>query len=136
MKRIVYRSGYKYQLMRTYTIRIPIIPPKPIHTDYISLSRQGDIIVKKGYAWDGPSWPAVDTSDFMRGSLIHDALYQLMREGHLDSVYRAIADCILYRICREDGMILFRAWYVYLGVRLAASSCILEVSNCPILYAP
>lgn len=53
----------------------------------------------------------------MRGSLVHDALYQLMRENHLDEDrWRPTADDILRRLCREDGMSAIRAWYVYQGV--------------------
>ena len=60
-----------------------------------------------GYGRDGPSGPTLDTRDFIRGSLVHDALYQLMREGLLD-----------HSIHREDGMTALRAWWVYQGVRL------------------
>jgi hypothetical protein len=42
----------------------------------------------KGYAWNGPSGPTLDTRNFMRGSLVHDALYQLMREGRMDNGLR------------------------------------------------
>ncbi|MDH3345874.1 MAG: hypothetical protein OEL75_01675, partial [Kiritimatiellaceae bacterium] len=53
-------------------------------------------------------------------SLVHDALYQLMREGFLPESCREDADQELHRICREDGMCRFRAWYVLLGVRKGA----------------
>ena len=57
----------------------------------------------------------------MRGSLVHDALYQLMRLSALDyKVYRKRADEILKEICLEDGMWSFRAWYVYQAVHLFA----------------
>jgi len=49
----------------------------------------------------------------MRGSLVHDALYQLMREGLLDYKYRDHADKLLQKMCIMDGMSRFRAWYVY-----------------------
>ena len=71
----------------------------------------------KGYAWDGPSGPTFDTPAFMRGSLIHDALYQLIREKHLRPEFRVVADKILYDILREDGMSLIRAKIAYRGVR-------------------
>jgi hypothetical protein len=80
------------------------------------------LIVKQGYAWDGPSGPTIDTKNFMRGSLVHDALYQLCREGFLEkNTYRPIADRLLYDLVREDGMNWFRAKYMYWAVRLAAN---------------
>jgi hypothetical protein len=60
----------------------------------------------------------------MRGSLVHDALYQLMRLSTLDyEVHRKRADEILKDICLEDGMSMLRAWYVYQGVHLFAKNC-------------
>jgi hypothetical protein len=53
----------------------------------------------------------------MRGSLIHDVLYQAMREGQLPSRYRKIADEELLRMCLADGMNRFRAWYVFKSLR-------------------
>ena len=50
----------------------------------------------------------------MRGPLVHDALYQLMRLEELDyKTDRKYADQLLKKICRGDGMSAFRAWYVY-----------------------
>jgi hypothetical protein len=55
----------------------------------------------------------------MRGSLVHDALYQLMRNRHLsDARWRDEADLELKRMCIEDGMSSIRAWWVHRGVRV------------------
>jgi hypothetical protein len=78
--------------------------------------------MKAGYAWDGPSGPTWDTDTFMRGSLVHDAMYQLMRLGCMDRVHRCYADELLRDICIEDGMWSFRAWYVYKAVRSCGES--------------
>jgi len=112
---------YKYQLMDDYTIQIDIKPAQNIELRFLSLSSDGLLTIKKSYAWDGPSGPTIDTRDFMRGSLVHDALYQLMRLSALDhKVHRQRADEILKEICLEDGMCSFRAWYVYQMLHLFA----------------
>jgi hypothetical protein len=112
---------YKYQLMDDYSIQINIKPAQDIECRFLSLSSDGVLTMRKSYAWDGPSGPTIDTRDFMRGSLVHDALYQLMRLSVLDyRVYRKRADEILREICLEDGMCSFRAWYVYQALRLFA----------------
>lgn len=118
MEFIIFKSGYQYQLHEDYTIPISIKPPLPIRTEYIRLSANGVLTIKEGYCWDGPSGLAFDTLNFMRGSLVHDSLYQLMREGCLNQRYRELADKELQRICLEDGMSTLRAWWVYRGVRL------------------
>ena len=115
---ISYKGGYKYQLRESYTVLISIKPPMPILTQYIDLYTDGRLVIKEGYAWDGPSGPTIDTQTFMRGSLVHDALYQLMREDYLSPItYRKEADKILKKLCLEDGMWSIRAWWVYWGVR-------------------
>lgn len=134
---IAYKDGYKYQLKLSYTVTIPIIPSDPIHTEYISLESTGALTIKEGYAWDGPSGPTFDTPSFMRGSLIHDALYQLMRDGHLDhTAYRDAADRTLQQICKEDGMWSIRAWWVYHGVRMFADPAADPANKRPLTYAP
>lgn len=133
---IKYRSGYKYQLVEEYSVEVGIRPAAPIDTDYIALNVGGLLTVKKGYAWDGPSGPTFDTKNFMRGSLVHDALYQLMRNELLPADRREAADLELHRLCREDGMSRFRAWYVLLGVRKFADFAATPESRKPVLQAP
>lgn len=119
---IRYAKGYKYQLRLTYIGLIGIKPEQDIITEYIRLGTDGNLTIMEGYAWDGPSGPTIDTPDFMRGSLIHDALYQLMREKHLDhDTYREAADLELKKACLEDGMWSIRAWGVHQAVRLFGS---------------
>ena len=115
---IEYRDGYKYQLAKDFSVKTKITPAEPISSKYIRLDTEGNLFIREGYAWDGPSGPAIDTKNFMRGSLVHDALYQLMREGYMsEETWRDDADDALYDIVREDGMSWLRAWYVYRGVR-------------------
>lgn len=136
MSKIWYRDGYKYQLADDYRIKIGILPITFIYTPYISLDTDGTLTVRDGYAWDGPSGPTIDTKNFMRASLVHDALYQLMREGHLDPVlHRKPADEELVRICKEDGMSRIRAWWVYQGVRFGGGAAATG-GDTPALSAP
>lgn len=135
--RVVYKGGYKYQLIEAYEVTVAIHPPEDIKTDYISLGNNGRLVLEKGYAWDGPSGPTIDTRNFMRGSLVHDALYQLMRMGLLsDEFHRITADKELRRICREDGMSSIRAWWVYESVRRFGGSAASTDNAKPVLVAP
>jgi hypothetical protein len=121
--KIYYREGYKYQLCKDYFIKLDVYPIEPINTPWLSLHTNGLLTIRSGYAWDGPSGPTVDTKDSMRGSLVHDALYQLMRLGLIDISYRDMADTILRTICVEDGMNLFRAEMWRVAVKLFAEGC-------------
>lgn len=119
---IHYHSGYKYQLAVEYNIELKgLNPPSLFVHDYFSITRTGYLHIRKGYAWDGPSGPTIDTKNFMRGSLVHDVLYQLIGLGALPYSDRLRADEILREICLEDGMSRIRAWWVYRGVRIGGS---------------
>lgn len=122
--RIEYRSlhAYKYQTMRDYSVSIPLFPQLSITSSdgWIRLTPGGLLQIRKGYCWDGPSGPAIDTKNFMRGSLLHDALYQLMRENKLPQDCRKIADEVLKLACLEDGMSGIRANWVYWAVQTFA----------------
>jgi hypothetical protein len=137
MENIFYKKGYKYQLASNYVCKISIKPGEPINTDYINLDSDGMLTIKKSYAWDGPSGPTFDTRNFMRGSLVHDALYQLMRGKHLaKKVYRNPADKLLQTMCKEDGMSSIRAWWVFKGLRLGGGPAADPSNKKQVIRAP
>jgi len=120
---IQYKGGYKYQLVEHSSTHTGIIgyresiiyDNKPIMVIY----EDGLLVLFAGYAWDGPSGPfTIHSKNFMRGSLFHDALYQLMEEKLLPLSFREEADKLLVKICRDDGMSAIRAAWVYAAVRV------------------
>lgn len=120
-KYINYHKGYKYQLTQTTEFQVNIRPDVDVKTDFVSLTTKGILTIKAGYAWDGPSGPTIDTITFMRGSLVHDALYQLMRLELIPLSEKSNADAELKRICLEDGMSKIRAWWVIKALEIFGS---------------
>lgn len=109
---------YKYHLQRSYAVDVGIYPTTAYEIPgFLVLTPDGKLLIQQGYQWDGPSGPSVDTDDFMRGSLIHDALYQLIRETGLVYGWKNQADEELWEACIEDGMPRWRAYYVWLAVK-------------------
>jgi hypothetical protein len=120
----------KYRLCQDYVHKLPFKFSKTISAGSSGLCAGrlcnlritgGVLIVGNGYVWDGASGPTIDTKDSMRGSLVHDALYQLMRDRIIGTYRRKQADLELKRICIEDGMKPFRINYWYFFVRLFAA---------------
>jgi len=111
-ERIAYRRGYKYVLAGEYSTLLHFSLPAAVVHRWFTISACGVIWIADGYAWDGPSGPTFDTPDSMRGSLIHDVLYQAMSEGLLSTAYRPHADLELELVCLEDDMpaVRARAW--------------------------
>ncbi len=112
MKKIAYRKlhRYKYQLMKEYRFKLGFRGSEASMT-FIHLYVGGELVIDPGYSWDGPSGPTIDTKTFMRGSLVHDAVYQLLRAGLFGDHehWREIADDLIRIICVKDGMMRMRA---------------------------
>ena len=126
--------GYKYELTDcVHAVAKKLPPPTDVgeHRYIAVIDDNGDrlLAIFKGYAWDGASGPTFDDKTNMRASLVHDALYQLMREKLLDRKHRKYADELFRDICIEDGMGKFRAWYYYQAVRIFGAKTSLPEKN-------
>lgn len=130
-----FRKGYKYQVYEDETF-VTGIHGKEIYTDFISLFANGALICRKGYAWDGASGPTWDSKSSMRASLLHDAGYQLMREGHLPLDYKVVFDGLFYLTLIHDGMSRVRAYVWYKGVLLFGKGSTMPENDREILVAP
>ena len=135
---IKYRSGYKYQLAVEYTIKCGIKPKNPIvEPKFVKLSTDGTLTVVEGYAWDGPSGPVIDTRENLRASLVHDALYQLMRLRKLTiKDHKEKADRLFKKICIEDGVSRAVAHAYYVGLKLGGKPSADPKNKRPIKRAP
>ena len=78
----------------------------------------------------------MDTATTMRGGLVHDCLFQLMREKLLGVEWRHTVDNELRRILLEDGVCRFRAWYFLKAVRMFGETSADPAHTKPILEAP
>ncbi len=134
---ITYRSGYKYQLAADYSIKTIIKPKKDVSGRFIKLDTNGNLTVLDGYAWDGPSGPVEDTKENLRASLVHDALYQLMRNRHLTAKqYKRKADKLFRKMSIEDGVPRITAQIYYLGLKLGGRPSTDPKNKKKILRAP
>jgi hypothetical protein len=109
--RLYFKKGYKYQVSKTYHIKLNVLPYDTIDLPFVKMGRDGNTFILAGYAWDGASGPTIDTLDSMIGSLVHDVGYQLIRLGLVSPEYKSYFDDLLYVLCHEDGMRGFRARY-------------------------
>lgn len=127
---------FKYKLEQDYDIKLPdSFHHVGVVTPYIQLIGT-NLRIKKGYRWDGPSGPTLDIPSFMRGSLVHDVLYQLIREQYLPVRLRKPADRLLYIHCVEDGMSRIYAFFVYKAVRIFGAKAVDPEGHVSIRRAP
>ena len=133
--KIYYKKGYKYQLHENTCVQTEIFG-HDIKTDFVSLDVNGLLSIYKGYAWDGPSGPTIDSPSGMRGALFHDVGYQLIRENLLPIGFRGYFDELFYRILLEDRMFKLRAWVWYKSVVGFAKGAAMPENDREILEAP
>ena len=133
---IKHRSGYKHQLAEHAIFQTNLHVPEPIVTEYLMLGIGGELVIKNGYAWDGASGPALDTKNARRASLVHDALYQLMRMRLLARSWKKEADIELEKLLIEDGMWWPRRTYWLWAVRHFGNASTDPKNAKPILIAP
>lgn len=114
---------WPYELVQDYSYQLPGTWPKlttPIVTEYVILTATNLLVMKKGYRWNGAD-AAPDVTRILRGSLVHDAICQLIGLGKLTmKPYRLLGDQALYQCCREDSMTWPVANVVYYSVRAYA----------------
>ena len=119
------RRKWKYTLEEQYSLPIGLDFPD-IKFAFIEIDA-GFLYIAECYAWDGASGPTLDTKKTMRPSLVHDALYQLMREGLLSIEFKQRADQLFYNLLRENKMWMVRArvWYRAVQIGGPTSSYVL-----------
>lgn len=117
-------------------MEISIHPESDIVTEWLLLNGEGFLSIMRGYAWDGPSGPMPDFPEAMRGSLVHDAVYQLIRLKLLDGRYRDIADKLFRQICIDDGMSRPFSELVFQAVHIFGNPYADPASEKPVMEAP
>lgn len=130
-------TNYKYRLEEAYEAKTDIHPPDNFENEDFAMDKSGLLLIKRFYPSDGPSGPAIDTPDFMRGAFIHDARAEAMRLGVLPPGFFAAINDELRANCLQDGMCKFRADYVHFFVSITNDWCRKTTKpERPILTAP
>lgn len=131
------RNAVRYQLHCDFHHSTGITGEE-IETKFIELAPDGQLTVKEGFLWDGPTG-AWRERRFMRGSLAHDALYELMRMGRLEptGAHRKAADRLLETMLDEDGLTKREAKKIYKLVKTFNELALLRPPMNPtkVLYA-
>jgi len=107
-----YRKGYRIQIAEDEVFKTSFRPVKPIITKNIELYPDGKMIVKNGFACDGPTG-TIRRKTNTRPATGHDAKYDLMRMGLLDWKLWPIADGDYAIDLREDG-----AWEITIKINI------------------
>ena len=148
MKIFYYKDGYKYQLARNHTLSLDaniwrqlcLLNLSGVAGFIILNNARPELTIKKGYAWDGVSG-APDLKTAMRAALVHDALYQVLRNSpqlkkRKREKIRKAADELFRDMMDKDGTPSFVVWVFYNIVRTFGKSSADPKNVRPILCAP
>lgn len=112
----VEHKKYKYRLDKEHIQKIKGF--QKFKNEYIELNYD-EVRIKEGYMWDGATC-AINTRNFMIGSLVHDVMYQCIRESNWvkreKKAFKKFADLLLKEIVISCGMSRVRANIIYMGV--------------------
>ena len=100
--------NYKYKLEEDIAFSTCVLD-FDVSTEYIELKSHGVLVIRKGYMWDGVTGLPSFATDAMlkhtaRGSLLHDAFYQLIRLGLLPVELKDKVDTEMKERFTQDGL--------------------------------
>lgn len=90
---------YKYMVIEIFKIKIDF-KVENFKSKYYEIN-DNILCIKQGYSWDGNLGPLINMSSTMIASLIHDAMYQAIREGA--SIKKNEADMICYNLMLQKS---------------------------------
>jgi hypothetical protein len=130
---IQYLNGYKFKLYKDYTIQTTIIGINVSSTEF-NLRSSGELTIYKNFAWNGATnW--IDTNETIRATLVHDVLYQLIRDNYIPREQRILCDKLFYRILIEDKCNKIIAKLMYFAVKKFGYKFVRE-NRYKVYYAP
>ena len=120
---------YKYILASNESFLVPGFDDVNFQNAFINM-QEGELAIKKYYAWDGSSVPLKKFIKWLwdsdryckKASIVHDALYQIINRKGLDDSYRLSADVYYRRQCITDGMAQWQANMRYRALRRFGSA--------------
>ena len=108
---------WKYALTEDFTYECKTGYSGLLKSIYYRIDERG-MTVRAGYVWDGVSGPTLFTVNSIEPSLIHDVLYQAIREKQIPRKLRRRADKIFREALMQYGMSFGRRWAWYWAVRI------------------
>ena len=138
-----YQKVQGFRVYEDWSYQTEIATDRIIRTYYIDLV-EGLLIMKRGFCYEGsapgPKW-LLKTLGILgkkskRGYCAHDAIYDLIRNGHLEPFWKEPADSLMHEIHLKDKMARPAAKIVYKAVVNLADFAIDPANRMKVMTAP
>ncbi len=138
-----YQKVQGFRVYNTWSYQTEIVINVIIRTYYIDLI-EGLLVMKRGFCFEGsapgPKWLlkvlGILGKKSKRGYCAHDAIYDLIKNGHLEPFWKKSADDLMHEIHLKDKMVKPAAKIVYKSVVKFADFAIDKSNRMKILIAP
>ena len=122
LERNILRQKGRYTIVEKFEIAVPFESGN-YSWGSISLS-DGILVLSSGYTWDGASGPVLDTKNFLRASLVHDALFDLLKYGGMPRENLPQVNALFIQLAIEDGVSKLRTSIASWGLRVLGETII------------
>lgn len=120
-----YKQGYRYQTQEQMGVGISFRCPTFRLTGGWASADLQVLVIQPWYAWDGASFVLFKwfgtPMPWLVPSVVHDALYQAIRDGVLGRQYRNDVDRFFYDLLRARGVSWLVATVAYYCVRIGGN---------------
>lgn len=138
-----YQKVQGFRVYKTWSYQTNIATDRRIRTYYIDLI-EGLLVMKRGFCFEGsapgPKWflklIGILGKKSKRGYCAHDAVYDLIRKGHIETRWKGYADDLMHEIHKRDAMVRPSAKIVYKAVVNFADFAIDPANRMKVLKAP
>ncbi len=118
VNKLKYLQGMKYVLSEDIIFQTPVLGYN-ITDQFFTLSENGKLLIRTGFAWDGASGPTIDTKDCLAASLVHDVFCICMRDYRISyAQWQPTINKFFRDMCIANGMPVWRADLWHKGVTI------------------
>jgi len=125
-RQIAYTNADKFVLGRDEYFDLDFAPEYPVENSYAKFTPDGVLKIKRGFLWSA-NFPAMNTDNTKPASLVHDAGYDLIKDGLLPrQQFKDLFDMAMRDILLECGILDARAWAWYMAVQIGGNNALDE----------
>ena len=111
-----YNKKYHFILVKDFQITLPKDVGQ-FETDFFKV-HNFELTLKAGYSWNIEGLALFEAENLVLSSLVHNALYQLLKSRSIGMRFRKMSDKIFLKLAKESRVNFFRRRFIYRFYRI------------------
>jgi hypothetical protein len=134
-RQIAYTKADKFVLGRNEWFDLDFAPMYEVESSYVKFTIDGVLMIKRGFLWSA-NFPAMNTENTKPASLLHDAGYDMIKDGLLPrKPFKDLFDMAMRDVLLECKILDARAWAWYMAVQIGGDNA-LNAPRPSLRYSP